>query len=94
MRTVSCTMRSGSGTGSFFSRIPLTSVKIAVFTPMPNASDSNATAAKPGLFERLRQAWRKSWSICSSQHSERASRCSSLACSTPPYARLAASRAS
>jgi len=74
--------------------MPFTSVKIAVFTPIPNASESIATATNPGLFARLRQAWRASCRSCSSHMKDRSSRCISRVCSTPPQERRAARRAS
>ena len=40
----------GFWTGSVRRRIASTSSKIAVFAPMPNASDATATTANPGLF--------------------------------------------
>jgi hypothetical protein len=34
----------------------LTTLKIAVFAPIPSASDNTATSVKPGLFEQHAQA--------------------------------------
>src|SRR6266404_9853259 len=38
------------------SRAPSTTLKIAVFAPMPGASVSTATAVKPGFFTSIRNA--------------------------------------
>jgi hypothetical protein len=47
--------RSESRYGSGRSKRPLTTLKTAVFAPMPSASVSTATAVKPGCF----RCWRK-----------------------------------
>ncbi len=44
------TNSSGFLTGSDRNRKSLTRLKIAVFAPMPSATESIATAVKPGLF--------------------------------------------
>src|SRR6266513_5015913 len=49
------TSRSGSRYGSGRSNTALTTLKMAVFAPMPSASVSTATAVKPGFF----RSWRK-----------------------------------
>ena len=60
------TTRSESGNGKGRNRTAFTTVKIAVFAPMPSASVSTATSVKPGLFASVRTAYRRScwrWSI-------------------------------
>src|SRR5262245_50343259 len=47
----------GSWNGSGRSSAALTTLKIAVLAPLPSASVSTATAAKPGAFVRPRQAY-------------------------------------
>src|SRR5947207_12166803 len=54
------TNRSGSLTGSLRNKIWSISVKIAVFAPIPSASESVATMANSGLRRRPRMARRKS----------------------------------
>src|SRR5438477_5887730 len=49
-------MRSGSRYGSAFSNTALTTLKMAVFAPMPSARVSTATAVKPGFFTSWRKA--------------------------------------
>src|SRR5437016_7101525 len=49
-------MRSDSRYGSALSNTALTTLKIAVFAPMPRASVSTATAVKPGFFSNWRTA--------------------------------------
>ncbi len=46
----------GSFTGSVLSSTLFSRLKIAVFAPMPSASDSTATAVNPGLPVRMRMA--------------------------------------
>src|SRR6266516_2959447 len=48
--------RSGSGNESGRSKTALTTLKMAVFAPMPSASVSTATAVKLGFFNNWRQA--------------------------------------
>ncbi len=50
------TIRSGSAKGSEWSRIELTSVKIAVAMPMPSPRDSTAAIVKRGFFRRVLSA--------------------------------------
>src|SRR6185503_10653657 len=50
------TRRSGSGKGTGLSRTVLTTEKIAVFTPMPNASAEIAAREKLGFRKRVRRA--------------------------------------
>src|SRR2546426_485673 len=50
------TNRSVSLNGNGRRRMALTTLKIAVFAPMPSASVSTATAVKPGLFSSWRKA--------------------------------------
>src|SRR5262245_38441717 len=52
--------RSGCGNGSGSRSSERTTLKIAVFAPMPNASVITATAAKPGLARSMRTLWRMS----------------------------------
>src|SRR3954447_12800347 len=47
-----------SGNGSGRSRTALTTLKMAVFAPMPRVSTASAETVKPGLFRRTRRAWR------------------------------------
>src|SRR5437879_13895812 len=49
-----------SFTGKGCSRIAFTTVKLAVFAPIPSASDNTATALKPGLLRTKRRHCRKS----------------------------------
>src|SRR2546428_3279599 len=67
---------------------------MAVLAPMPRARVRTMAAVNPGARRRVRTACRKSRRASSSQTKDRASRWSSFACSTPPKARFAASRAS
>src|SRR5438094_3732094 len=46
----------GLGTGRELSKMALTSEKMTVPAPMPRASDSTATAVKPGFFSNWRKA--------------------------------------
>ena len=46
--------RSGSGYASGRSSTPFTTLKMAVFAPMPSASASIATAVKPGFLRSVR----------------------------------------
>jgi hypothetical protein len=55
------TSRSGLRYGSGRSNTALTTLKIAVLAPMPNASVSTATAVKPGFFSNWRKAKRRSF---------------------------------
>src|SRR2546427_7802329 len=48
--------RSGSLNGNGRSSTALTTLKMAVFAPMPSASVSTATAVKPGFFSNCRMA--------------------------------------
>ena len=45
--------RSGSGKGSGRRRTAFTTLKMAVLAPIPNASASTATAAKPGFLRSI-----------------------------------------
>ena len=49
-----CITRSGSGKGSGRSNTALTTLKIAVFAPIPSARVITAIAVKPGRFSKLR----------------------------------------
>jgi len=44
----------GLVTGNGFSKTAFTTLKIAVFAPMPNASVSTAIKVKPGCFINIR----------------------------------------
>src|SRR2546425_1147383 len=55
------TSRSGSRYGRGCNNTALTTLKIAVFAPMPSASVSTATAVKPGFFNSSRKANFKSF---------------------------------
>lgn len=54
------TRRSGSGKGNGRSNTAFTTLKMAVFAPMPRASVITAMAAKPGRFKSERTAYRRS----------------------------------
>src|SRR5690606_18904803 len=54
------TSSSGLSTGSGRKTIAFTRLKIALFAPMPSASVTTATIAKPGVLTRPRRAKRKS----------------------------------
>ena len=49
------TSRSGSLTGKVLSSTASTTLKMAVFAPMPNASESTATVVKPLCLSSIRQ---------------------------------------
>src|SRR5256884_2751460 len=55
------TSRSAAGKGNGRSSTALTTLKIAVFAPMPSASVSTATMVKPGFFSNWRKANFKSF---------------------------------
>src|SRR5260370_3577831 len=67
---------------------------MAVFAPMARARVRTMVAVNPGARRRVRTACRRSRRASSSETKDRASRWSSFACSTPPKALRAASRAS
>src|SRR5262249_29168697 len=50
--------RSGSGYGSGRSSRAFTTLKIAVFAPIPMASETTITAVRAGVFTRVRTAYR------------------------------------
>jgi hypothetical protein len=54
------TSPSGSSTGSGRRRNALTALNIALFAPMPRASVTTATAVNPGVFQSIRNPYRKS----------------------------------
>ena len=54
------TMRDGSENGSGRNSTPFTTVKIAVFAPIPRPSVTMATAANPAFFVRTRSPYLKS----------------------------------
>src|SRR5215469_13594989 len=84
----------GSEMGRGFRATALNKLNSVVFTPIPRARAMVAVRVKPGLLASPRQASRRSCAICPIHANDRSPRCSSLACSTPPKARRAASRAS
>ena len=49
------TMRSAPGNGSGFNSVLFITLKMVVLAPMPSASVSMATRAKPGFRARLRR---------------------------------------
>ena len=55
-RSQSTARRSGSGYGSGFSSSALTTLKMAVFAPIPIASDATITKVSPALRLRVRTA--------------------------------------
>ena len=55
------TSRDGSANGSGRRRMPRTTLKIAVFAPMPIASVNAATSVKPGERRSVRTAKETSW---------------------------------
>src|ERR1700722_13269866 len=63
LRSTTRTTREGSRKASGRRRTPLTTVKIAVFAPMPRASVRTATAAKPGFLISIRTPYFKSCRI-------------------------------
>lgn len=69
---VVCSRRAGSRTGSMRSITASIRLKIAVFAPMPSASDRTATAAKAGLRRSVRTAYRRSWNRSPIQRTPRA----------------------
>ena len=52
--------RSGSGYGSGLSKSALTTLKTAVFAPIPIASDATTTKVRPALRLNVRRAYRMS----------------------------------
>jgi len=61
--SVNITKRLGSRTGRVRSRTALTKLKIAVFAPIPKASDKTATSVKPGDRRKPLRACRVSASM-------------------------------
>src|SRR4029079_12998305 len=60
-RRHSTAQRSGSGYGSGLSNSALTTLKTAVFAPMPMASDATITEVRPAVRLNVRNAYRTSW---------------------------------
>src|SRR5215469_8096882 len=58
-------MRSDPGYGSGRSKTAFTTLKMAVFAPMPSASVRTVTAVKPGFFPSMRAAYRRSCQMVS-----------------------------
>ena len=54
--SVNSTSARGSRTGSVASSTLFSRLKMAVFAPMPSASEATATSVKPGLARRTRTA--------------------------------------
>ena len=50
----------GSGNGTGLSSTAFTTVKIAVFVPMPRVSAATAAMVKPGLRRNIRSEWVRS----------------------------------
>src|SRR6516165_8921736 len=69
-------------------------LKSAVFTPIPSASVTMATAANPGDLRSVRVACPTSCAIVSKNRTPRASRHSSFSCSVPPRISRVCRRAS
>src|SRR6266481_805391 len=60
-----CTSRSGSSNGSGRSNTAFTTLKMAVFAPIPRARVSTTINVKPGFFASIRKLYRKSsQSVC------------------------------
>ena len=83
-------MECGNGSGS--SSTPLTTLKIAVLAPMPNASVRMATIAKPGARTTLRTAQRTSWTTRSNVCPDHMSPVTSRTVVTSPNSRRAVAR--
>src|SRR5712671_3283444 len=62
-----CTRRSGCAKGRGRRSTALTTLKIAVFAPMPRASVQIAARVKPGTLNNVRSAKRRSWKEESNQ---------------------------
>ena len=62
-RSLNQTSRPDSVYGNGRNKTAFTTLKIAVFAPMPSASVSTATAAKPGFFSSWRKAKRRSFMV-------------------------------
>jgi hypothetical protein len=84
----------GSATGSVRSRTALITWKMAVFAPMPSASDRTATTVKLGLRRSRRAAYCTSWRSRSIHIQPHISRVSSATRATFPNSRRAAASAS
>ena len=83
---------SGSFTGGFLSKTPLTTLKIAVLAAIPSPSVMTATAVKPGFFASMRRPYFKSWNnvfirILSVELSAISYQRSATAPTTPPCGR-------
>src|SRR5712664_567803 len=72
----------------------LTTLNIALVAPMPSASVSTATTAKPGLLRRIRCPWRKSCQHVSTKDSQPAERTTSFVTSRFPRSKRTARSAS
>src|SRR5215471_7758328 len=59
-RSHSTVSRSGSGYGRGLSRSALTTLKTAVFAPIPIASDATITTVRPAVRLNVRRAYRRS----------------------------------
>jgi hypothetical protein len=88
------TSRPGSSTGSVRSTSALTRLKMALFAPMPSASDSTATAVKPGFLLSVRAANFTSCANCSTAPHPHISLLASFSGVAFPNCRIARYRAS
>ena len=90
----SITRRSGWGYGRGFRMTPFTTVNMAAFAPIPSASVSTATTAKPGDLRSTRVAKRKSCHSAATKDSQPAERTTSFVTSRFPRSRRTARSAS
>src|SRR6476660_3286864 len=68
--------RSGDGNGSGFNNTALTTLKMAVFAPIPSARVSTATRVNPGDFRSWRKASFRSFMLLGAQSLNRVDTCS------------------
>src|SRR6266481_562341 len=54
-------MESESGKGSGFNKTAFTTLKIAVFAPIPSVRTASAARVKPGFLRSTRMAWTSDW---------------------------------
>ena len=80
--------------GRLRSTNPYSSVKIAVFAPIPSANVSTATMVNTEFFRSIRRPKRTSWSKVSRKGMLRTSRTGSLVCSMPSSLARASRRVS
>jgi hypothetical protein len=67
---------------------------MALFAPMPSASEVTATRVNAGLCRSSRRPYLRSWAMSSIHRVPRTSRQSSFTCSSPPNSSRARRRAS